>query len=156
MASNVLAITSVLVLCINHSLSTVPPIGEVLTKPALQGAILKGSIAQKEKQNPYRITLLSGRPSVSLSRPFILGTRRDPIPGVSTNYPLYLSELPARNARWRALPVPSPDRTRYEMEGHPVPSGTRIEIESRNKMGNERRMRIEKMGPESEPEAGLE
>lgn len=44
----------------------------------------------------------------------------NPIPGILGKFPLYLSEHPVSNARWRVLPVQKNYITRFEEEGQPV------------------------------------
>lgn len=44
----------------------------------------------------------------------------NPIPGLIGAFPLYLSEHPVSNTRWRVLPKQRPDLTRFEQEGEAV------------------------------------
>ncbi|XP_041975413.1 cilia- and flagella-associated protein 161-like isoform X2 [Aricia agestis] len=59
--------------------------------------------------------------SIARNKPLYLRYDPNAIPGLCGKYPLYISRHPVTSTRWRALPVQTPEITRFEMEGQPVP-----------------------------------
>ncbi|XP_004930175.1 cilia- and flagella-associated protein 161-like [Bombyx mandarina] len=53
-------------------------------------------------------------------KPLYIRYDPNPIPGLCSLFPLYLSEHFVSNTRWRVLPIQSPTITRFELEGKPI------------------------------------
>ncbi|XP_026320104.1 cilia- and flagella-associated protein 161-like isoform X2 [Hyposmocoma kahamanoa] len=72
--------------------------------------------------------LLTLSSSIERKKPLYIRYDPNPIPGLIGTYPLYLSEHPVSNTRWRVLPKQRPDLTRFEQEGEPVHVNTDVII----------------------------
>ncbi|KAJ2947892.1 hypothetical protein O0L34_g9682 [Tuta absoluta] len=76
------------------------------------------STGEQLKYNQEFLLALSA--SVEKKKPLYIRYDPNPVPGLFSTFPLYLSEHPVSNARWRVLPKKRADITRFEQEGLPV------------------------------------
>ncbi|KPJ16769.1 Uncharacterized protein C15orf26 [Papilio machaon] len=98
-------------------------VGLVQTEPAKRNTfvITSADYCNREGETlKYNQEFLLTLASSLDKKPLYVRYDPNPIPGLCGLYPLYLSENPVSNTRWRFLPVQRPNITRFEQEGLPV------------------------------------